>query len=399
MRYLINILMLLVLLPGLLPGQGEPDDYLMGIARLSERRYEEAVACFTNGIAKNQARGEYFLKRAECRYQLGDYSGALSDLEHTGLKDNASLLAARCHARMGEVEKCISYLDKHLRSAYKQPESVILLDPAFAEMEDQQQWLELWRKEWYDDEEKLAAEANYLIGRKVFTDALELLSQNAEVVNSRHGLLATRAEVFFNLGNLNNCITDLSQAIEKNPDLPGYYIKRAEAYAIQGKQTKAIQDYTRSLQLNPDQFTVYHARAQSYKAINDFEKAGEDMEFLVRYFPDNEKFLYETGRIHYLNNSYLSALKHFNKLLEISADSASYFLARGETYLATRIYKYAVLDFSMALDLDPVNSECYLKKGLARFHLGDTEGACIDWDKARRYGSEEAESLLTRHCK
>jgi tetratricopeptide (TPR) repeat protein len=160
-----------------------------------------------------------------------------------------------------------------------------------------------------------------------------------------------------------------------------------------------MQDLSRALQLNPDQFTVYYARAQSYTAINDFEKAAEDMEFLVRYFPDNEKFLYETGRIHYLNNSFLKALKHFNKLLEISADSAIYFQARGETYLATKIYKYAIMDFSMALDLDPVNSECYLKKGLARFQLGDTEGACIDWDKARRCGSEEAESLLTRHCK
>lgn len=399
MRYLINIFMLLLLLPGPLPGQDEPDDYLMGIARLSEGRYEEAVTCLTNAIAKNQDRDEYFLRRAECLYQLGDYSGALSDLEHTGNKDIGSLLTACCYARMGEVEQCISYMDRHLRSAYKQPESVILLDPAFTGMENQKQWKELWRREWYDDVEKLAAEANYLIGRKAYIDALELFSQNAEVVNSRHGLLALRAEVFFRLGNLNNCITDLSAAIEKNTGIPGYYIKRAEAYAIQGKQSKAIQDYTRALQLNPYQFTVHYARSQSYKALNDYEKAGEDMEFLVRYFPDNEKFLYETGRIHYLNNSYLSALKHFNKLLQLSADSAIYFQARGETYLATRIYKYAIMDFSMALDLDPVNNECYLKKGLARFHLGDTEGACIDWDKARRYGSEEAENLLIRHCK
>jgi tetratricopeptide (TPR) repeat protein len=366
---------------------------------MSEGRYEDALTCLTAAISKNPIRHAYFLKRAECLYELNDYQAALGDLGKTDDKAAGSLLAARCYARMGAVEPCITQLEMHLRSPYKEAESAILLDPAFAALENQHQWKELWRKEWYDDEERLLADASFLVKKKDYLDVLELLSQEHEAVATNDELLAVRAEAFFGLGNLNNCINDLSAAIARNGSIPGYYNRRAEAYDKQGKYPKAIEDYSRSLLLNEDQFTVYYARAQAYKAIHELDKAGEDMGFLVRYFPRNEKYLYETGRIFYMNKQYVDALKQFNSLLQLSADSAKYFQARGEIYLSTGIYRYAANDFSMALDLDPLNSECYLKKGLARYKLGDTKGACTDWEKASRYGSAEAGSLLTRYCK
>ena len=399
MKHAVNLSILIALLPGSLFCQGDRDDYLLGLARISEGRYQEADANLTDAISKNQNRNEYYLKRAECRYELGDYSGALNDLKNIDNKDIGSLLAARCYARTGNTEQCLAYLEKHLRSVYKLPESVLLLDPAFTGLENLSQWRSLWRNEWYTDDERFLAEVTYLIRKKNYLDALEQLSQGAEAASPGHALLALRAEAFFGLGNLNNCITDLTAAIEKNGTIPSYFNRRAEAYNRQGKYLKAVQDYSRSLQLDPDQFDIYFARAKAYKAMDDLNSACDDMEFLVRYYPDSEKFLYDAGRMDYLNKSYINALKHLNSLLKISTDSAGYFQARGETYLATNIYRYAAMDFSMALDLDPYNSECYLKKGLARFHLGDTKGACSDWNKARQYGSAEAVSLLSRYCK
>jgi tetratricopeptide (TPR) repeat protein len=399
MRYILIILLFTGLVPGSLYGQDEHDDYLQGVARMSEGKYQEAIANFSGALTRDPGKNEYYLKRAECRYALQDYAGALTDLGNIDNQEIRSLLAARCHARTGNVAESLQYLEKHLRSPYKQPENILLLDPAFDGLENNSQWKALWRKEWYDDDERNIAEVNFLIRKEKYLDALELLNQDAEALSSRHELLALRAEAFLGLGNLNNCITDLTAAIGRNGSIPSYYNRRAEVYGRQGKYNKAVEDYTRSLQLDPDQLNVYYERAQAYRAMNEPGKAAVDMEFLVRYFPDNEKYLYETGRDHQLNKNYLGALKRYNSLLQISKDSASYFQARGETYLATRIYRYAEKDFSMALDLDPYNSACYLNKGLARFYQGDTQGACTDWSKAYQYGSDEAANLLVKHCK
>jgi len=75
------------------------------------------------------------------------------------------------------------------------------------------------------------------------------------------------------------------------------------------------------------------------------------------------------------------------------------FELRGDIYMNTKTYEFAIRDYSMFLDIEPYNATIYNKKGMARYNLGDREGACSDWDKAKRYGSYDAVKNLEKYCK
>ena len=55
-------------------------------------------------------------------------------------------------------------------------------------------------------------------------------------------------------------------------------------------------------------------------------------------------------------------------------------------------------DFNMALLLDDQYAEAYLDRGMVRFITQDLNGACEDWETARKLGLVDAEKLLQNYC-
>lgn len=397
----VQTMLLIGLLTQSLCGQDAGDSYLSGLARMHEGKFAEAIPFFDRAIEQDERTPAFHLRRAECLYEQGDFEGALKDLDDSGerLGGEASYLAARCFAALGETDRCIAAMRSHLESGEKKPESAILLDEAFAPLENNRKWIDFWKKDWYTPGERRIAEITYLVNSDNFLEAIDSLNRIIDAGNSNPRFFELRARAFAGLGNLNNAAADYGRAIESSGSVAGFYLERAAVWAKLDKPNKALKDYSSAIRLQPDDFDARFARARICRKLSDLDAASEDMEFLLRYFPDNEDYLYEAGMIYFKGGEYVKALPKFNRLLSINADSARYFRARADTYLKTKYYKYAVRDYSMALDLDPDLASCYLNKGTARFLLGDREGACIDWKKARERGSDEADEMISGHCR
>ena len=396
-----GIMLLSFLLSAPLSSQEPREAYLSGLARMKESKYREALEYFDMAVEADRDNARYYVKSAECHYQLKEYREAIGQLMNIpGKRDGAAeFLAAKSYAMLGDADHCIEALRAHLLSDNRLPESTILLDEAFAGLEDNRQWIGFWKQEWYQETDYQLAEINYLITSGDYLDAMEILNDIINSGQADHRHYALRARAYTGLGNLNNALSDYNRALEKNNSEAGYYLGRAALYIQLNKPARSLPDYTKAIQLQPDRFDSYYARAQAYLDVADYESASSDMQFLLRYFPDNTAYLYETGMIYYTDSKYSKALEIFNRLLRINTGSAPYFMARANTYMKINYYRYAQQDYSMALDLDPSNAECYLNKGLSRFHLGDKEGACVDWKKAERLGAQEAGELLSKHCK
>jgi Flp pilus assembly protein TadD len=105
------------------------------------------------------------------------------------------------------------------------------------------------------------------------------------------------------------------------------------------------------------------------------------------------------GRADYEMGNYLSALKVFNKLMETEAPRADYYKARGMTYYKTRIFESAAYDLSMSLDLSPNDPETNLYLGLAEKSRGNNEMACYFLQRAKNFGSIEADNYIKTYCK
>ncbi|KPK84324.1 MAG: hypothetical protein AMS27_10245 [Bacteroides sp. SM23_62_1] len=394
----INILFLL-LFPLLVYSQ-KPDPYYSGLAKMEQKRYAEAVDELSGAINADNTQSKVYFNRALCHAELGQYSAAISDLliAEKLRKYSGSYQLARIYAVTGKSDSAVFYLERHLSSSSRLPESTIKLDPAFNSLEDSPLWKNLWNKEWYSDFEILIAEVKYMIKSRQYIDALNLIDQNLEKYAHHSQLYAARGEILLIQENFSSAATAYSKALTITKTEPEYYIRRATALKKMGKNDEALNDLNKAIRIEPESFNLYLERSWLFNELKMYRQSLEDISFYLELFPEDGRAIYQKGRIYFSQGSYLKALENFNKCLAIDQSKAEYFAARGDTYLKTKTYRSAIRDYGMSLDLKADNPDVYLNKGLARYYLNDKDGACSDWQKAIRYGSVKAHELLNAHC-
>jgi tetratricopeptide (TPR) repeat protein len=398
----VKVINILIFLVAVLVSSAQDKDelYCNGVANLQSGNYEEAINYLTSAIKLEPNNPVLYLRRGEAYYKSGLLDDALNDFQETNRldEDKADLWLAKTYAGLGNEEKSLFYLRNHLGSEFHLREKVIKKDSAFDNLQYSDGWFNLWQEDWYSPEEKVEDEIDYLMKKEKYLDAMTLLDEKIPASEEPHNLYAYRAELNSKLGNFKGAVTDWDNAIALERRIPGYYIQRGKAYAELGKYKNAVEDFNRVLRQDPASFSVYLDRAGAYAQLKDFKMAVRDVEIYLKYFENDRQAIALCGNLHYENENYIEALKYFNKNLKLDNTKAEYFKDRGKTYLKTRTYKYAINDLSMALDLYPYDGETYLYKGIARFESGDREGACSDWNKARKYGEVKAVEYLLRYC-
>lgn len=137
-----------------------------------------------------------------------------------------------------------------------------------------------------------------------------------------------------------------------------------------GKHKDAIQMYTMALSLEDDHQNSLLQRAFCYSYLKQYEKAVGDYSTIIKHFPNHVW-------------AYLSRGGAYNKLEE---------------------WDKAIADFNKVLqEMSPQDEEkieAYNNRGFSKKGKGDQSGACADWKKAKKLGSDEAKLILkNNYCK
>ncbi|MCB1417681.1 MAG: tetratricopeptide repeat protein [Notoacmeibacter sp.] len=81
-------------------------------------------------------------------------------------------------------------------------------------------------------------------------------------------------------GEFDQAITDLTKAVELDPQYDWAYAERGSAYSEQGEFDLAIADFTKAVEHNPQYYWAFGKRGEAHKeqgksdlAIADFTKA------------------------------------------------------------------------------------------------------------------------------
>ena len=72
-------------------------------------------------------------------------------------------------------------------------------------------------------------------------------------------------------------ISDLTKAIEINPNDAEAYTGRGTIYANQNNFTQAISDFTKAIEINPNLAGAYYSRSNSYYMEKEYDKAWADL--------------------------------------------------------------------------------------------------------------------------
>lgn len=370
--------------------------YLQGIALSDRGNLNEALRCFEQVLDRSPDRGDCLLRIGELYYRMGMDQAAMNYLQklETVSPGRGSYLMARILAREGNAGDAVHRLETHLRSPYKLPRPRILLDEAFTGIEQSPEWKKLWQGEWYSEEEEFLQEIRYLSGSGENLQALELLDARIQEKPGGKDLYIARGDVLLKMNQFQGAAMAYSKALAQGPPQYACYHGRGRAFLGQGKLEKAVADLERAYRMEPENLDLLLEIGRVYREDGQSGRAGGYLGRYLDYYPDDAEAHLECGQMYFDSGKYLDALDQFNACLKVDTGDPRFFLARGKTYLETGTYRYALNDLGMALDLDPGLPEAWYLKGLARWNLGNPEGAAGDWQRAARLGSFEAAEKL-----
>ena len=130
-------------------GQRIPEEnFLRGLAMLQQEKYDSALISFTISKGLNEKDANAWYNAGVAYFKLNNNQEALENFQMAeklspGL---ASLMIAKTYARSLNVTKSLEYLDLHLKSMDKKPESEILTDPDLQKIEDRKEWIDFWKE-------------------------------------------------------------------------------------------------------------------------------------------------------------------------------------------------------------------------------------------------------------
>ena len=153
-------------------------------------------------------------------------------------------------------------------------------------------------------------------------------------------------------------IADLNQAIALNPklsaapnNLAASYTDRGHAYDIKREWDSAISDLTMAIDLNPNLVDAYNNRGWAYDGKKNYELAIPDLTKAIKMDPNLALAYNNRGWAYHETEQYDLALADLNKAIELDPKLAVAYLNRGITYYYKGMRAEAIADFNTVLEL------------------------------------------------
>ncbi len=206
-----------------------------------------------------------------------------------------------------------------------------------------------------------------------------------------------RASGWMSLGQMDNAISDITKAIDQQPENCTWYKNRAEAYYLKGQQALAARDR--------------RIEAFLYELVNEYNQ--DVVESPAPAAADSHSFdrEYISGQQAYMRHEFANSVKHFSNALQLNPTcrSARFFKARALEALDLRqaaIQEYTVLlasnehflPLELALGGSPSEPEKeWYKVNLPKEVLNQAKGRCYWGLSDYKNAIAEANIFCSKH--
>lgn len=199
------------------------------------------------------------------------------------------------------------------------------------------------------------------------------------------GLYYQRANLRFQLGDLQGAITDYTHAIEMNGEYAQAYVNRGTARADRGDDQGAIDDYSAALALNPPpgtQAAAYLNRCLSWSNLGDQTAALKDCNQAINLRPNHSLAYENRGLVRRRMQDLKGSMQDYTIALQLNPDSPEPYYNLALTRQALGDVEGALADFERALELDPDHVFARYDRGLLLADIGRTAAAAADFKEA-----------------
>lgn len=378
----------------------QPVDYLLKARALTDcGKTRDAIQLLSDALERLKDH-RYYLLRADAYLSAGEYSNAIIDYQsaNESTPGSGEYGLSRVYALKGDVKTSLYHLDLNLSSAFKRNEREIMLDPAFAIIENTPDWRQFWKKERFDIFERKIPEIEYYISTGNRDEARSVLTELTIEYPENNSTQYAIALVDFSVKKYSEATAVLTKLTASEKNNEPWLRLLAKTQAASGNHAGASLTYSQLIDMGIADARLFLSRAECFRKTGEYEKALKDMITFTGLYPDNKEALSLSGKIEAESGDNIKALESFSRNLKLHPNDPECYIDRGNAYFISRSWEYSVGDYSMALDIQPANPEVWLNKGIALLNMGRRDDACHDFRKALTLGNKRATSYISSNC-
>jgi tetratricopeptide (TPR) repeat protein len=203
------------------------------------------------------------------------------------------------------------------------------------------------------------------------------------------------AEALRDLGETARALTAVNRSLAIKPTAQGYVVRAR--LRPESEVNEALSDVTRAIELEPNVSSYLTTRAQILARSGRFDDALKDLEQAITYWPSSVAAFRLRSDIYLRTKKYDLAVNDVGRLLELQPGSANLLNLRCWTRAVGSFQlDLALVDCKNALTADPQNADILDTQGFLFLRLGDPARAIESYNAALTLRSGLAESLFGR---
>lgn len=187
-------------------------------------------------------------------------------------------------------------------------------------------------------------------------------------------LYAQRADVFLELGRINEALLDWGRAVNLDDDNPDYMVRLGETYLRNGNTGKCYEWLQKALELRPNDKEILLKLGETAYYSGDWDRALDHLTRVTEKDANNRTALFMKSAVYLEKRDTAAAVVLLDKVCGLYPDYAPSFEMLGTLY-ASRHNPLTLEYYETALRLDPDNSNIRYNIAMYYQELGQFEKA------------------------
>lgn len=312
------------------------DDRQGRLASEQAVRAAEAVAYFTQQIAREPRNSGAYWMRARLCLERKDREGARADI------DRAIEIEPR-RAGLYVTRGMISIQDGQLAQALADCNKAIELDTA-------ESWAYVVR-------------ANVWLAKRDYPNAVADLNQIIRIDSANPLDWSVRFRYWLHVKDRDYANRDNNEGVPLDPASAVTHLWRGDVWCADQDASRAVAEYSEAIRLEPASAVAYSRRASAWAKKRDRENELADLSMAIKLDPTNASYRVARAESYSARGRHELAMVDYNSALRLKPDSTSIWLSRGNEWRRELKLDEAITDYSRAIQLNPRYAPAYVARG------------------------------------
>ena len=252
----------------------------------------------------------------------------------------------------------------------------------------------------------LVSKSSSLVGRGLELVSVLTATPVPEIIPRNAAAYFKRGHAWYNQGELDRAIADLTKALEMDLGYADAFYIRGLAWEKKGDLGRATDDYTRAIitdrKYEGAYYAVFRIDPRYASALKVFTETSTIWDQTITIYTKPMKIT-QREALFYCIRGYRRkierkmhhqdlAIADFTKALEIDPRNAYAYYERGNKWVWKGDYERAISDYTKVVELNPSYADVYYKRGDVWFDEHNLDNAIADFTK----GIELGQAIFTK---